>query len=198
MQIEQRLGRIHRIGQTHDVELTNLVARGTIEERILEVLHSKLNLFELVIGELDMVLGRVSDDFDFEDAVFDAHVASHDDAELADRFDALGEAMLQARADHADSRSRTDELVDELEGSVLLVREGAWGVDASGRRDRLLREVCRVGGRACRAGSPAAPWSFCPTRMQSQLQLAEEIGLTEDPEVAREDGTSCLPTATRC
>jgi len=127
MQIEQRLGRIHRIGQTHDVVLTNLVARGTIEERILEVLHSKLNLFELVIGELDMVLGRVSDDFDFEDAVFDAHVASHDDTELADRLDALGEAMLQARADHAESRSRTDELVDELEGSVASGPSGSQG-----------------------------------------------------------------------
>jgi len=127
MQIEQRLGRIHRIGQTHDVVLTNLVARGTIEERILKVLHSKLNLFELVIGELDMVLGRVSDDFDFEDAVFDAHVASHDDTELADRLEALGEAMLQARADHAESRSRTDELVDELEGSVASGPSGSQG-----------------------------------------------------------------------
>ena len=29
MQIEQRLGRLHRVGQTHDVLLTNLVARGT-------------------------------------------------------------------------------------------------------------------------------------------------------------------------
>src|ERR1039458_1800219 len=32
MQIEQRLGRIHRIGQQHDVQLTNLVSRGTLEE----------------------------------------------------------------------------------------------------------------------------------------------------------------------
>jgi len=31
MQIEQRLGRLHRVGQDHDVLLTNLVARGTIE-----------------------------------------------------------------------------------------------------------------------------------------------------------------------
>ena len=31
MQIEQRLGRIHRIGQTRDVVLHNLVTRGTLE-----------------------------------------------------------------------------------------------------------------------------------------------------------------------
>ena len=59
MQIEQRLGRIHRIGQTSDVLLINLVARGTVEERILELLEAKINLFELVVGELDMILGRV-------------------------------------------------------------------------------------------------------------------------------------------
>ncbi len=34
MQIEQRLGRLHRVGQTREVLLTNLVARGTIEQRI--------------------------------------------------------------------------------------------------------------------------------------------------------------------
>jgi superfamily II DNA/RNA helicase len=76
MQIEQRLGRIHRIGQQHDVALTNLVGVGTLEEHILRVLESKINLFELVVGELDMILGRIDDDFDFERFVFDSHVAS--------------------------------------------------------------------------------------------------------------------------
>ena len=43
MQIEQRLGRLHRVGQNHDVLLTNLVSKGSIEERILHVLESKIN-----------------------------------------------------------------------------------------------------------------------------------------------------------
>jgi SNF2 family DNA or RNA helicase len=116
MQIEQRLGRIHRIGQTHDVVLTNLVSRGTIEDHILDVLHAKLNLFELVVGELDMVLGRISDEFTFEDAVFDAHVNSADDTELLDRLDELGSTLVQARADYAESRAWTDDLVAELDG----------------------------------------------------------------------------------
>ena len=127
MQIEQRLGRIHRIGQDHDVVLTNLVARGTIEEHILDVLHTKLNLFELVVGELDMVLGRISEDFVFEDAVYEAHVASADDADLAARLDQIGAALVQARAQYLDSRQWTDELVAVLEG------DGA-GVGAAGGR----------------------------------------------------------------
>jgi SNF2 family DNA or RNA helicase len=116
MLIEQRLGRIHRIGQTHDVMLTNLCLRGTIEEHVLDILHAKLNLFELVVGELDMVLGRVREDFVFEHAIFDAHVESADDDELTARLDALGSSLVEARHEHQASRAWTDELVAELEG----------------------------------------------------------------------------------
>ena len=119
MQIEQRLGRIHRIGQMHDVVLTNLVSRGTIEDHILDVLHTKLNLFELVVGELDMVLGRIGEEFMFEDAVFDAHVMSVDDAELIDRLEKLGSSLVEARADYADSRAWTDDLVAEMDGGPM-------------------------------------------------------------------------------
>lgn len=113
MQIEQRLGRLHRVGQRHDVVLTNLVARGTIEQRILHVLESKINLFELVVGELDMILGRVSDDFDFESSVFDAYVTAEDDTEFADRLESLGEDLARARSDYLHNRGAVDALVSE-------------------------------------------------------------------------------------
>lgn len=112
MQIEQRLGRIHRIGQTRDVILTNLVTSGTIEDRILSVLEAKITLFELVIGELDMILGRVEDDFDFESAVFTAHVESRSDDELAERLEALGDDLASARTEYVKSRAETDRLVE--------------------------------------------------------------------------------------
>ncbi|MFD4256474.1 DEAD/DEAH box helicase [Streptomyces sp. NPDC058534] len=111
MQIEQRLGRLHRVGQEHDVVLTNLVARGTIEQRILHVLESKINLFELVVGELDMILGRVDEDFDFEASVFDAFATAEDDVEFAERLECLGEQLVSARTDYLDSRGAVDALV---------------------------------------------------------------------------------------
>jgi len=112
MQIEQRLGRIHRIGQDHDVLLVNLVAKDSIEERILAVLEAKINLFELVIGELDMILGNVEEDFDFESSVFRAHVSAADDGEFATSLDMLGDALSDARRSYLASRARTDLLVD--------------------------------------------------------------------------------------
>lgn len=113
MQIEQRLGRIHRIGQEREVLLTNLVSKGTIEELILRVLETKINLFELVVGELDMILGRIEDDFDFESFVFRSHIDSHDDDEFAARLESLGDDLAEARRRYLTGRALNDALVDE-------------------------------------------------------------------------------------
>jgi SNF2 family DNA or RNA helicase len=113
MQIEQRLGRLHRIGQEHDVMLTNLVCRGSIEQQVMHVLEAKINLFELVVGELDMILGRVDDDFDFENEVFDAFVDAVDDDEFERRLEALGNALAEARRSYVRSREGVDLLVGE-------------------------------------------------------------------------------------
>ena len=113
MQIEQRLGRLHRVGQTHDVLLTNLVSKGSIEERILHVLETKINMFELVVGELDMILGRIDDDFDFERAVFDAFATADDDRAFARRMDEIGEGLVAARDTYLRSRLGVDALVGD-------------------------------------------------------------------------------------
>jgi SNF2 family DNA or RNA helicase len=115
MRIEQRLGRLHRIGQESDVVLTNLVGCGTIEEHVLTVLESKINLFELVVGELDMILGRVSDDFDFEAAIFASYVEADDDGDFGRRVGVLGDDLARARAGYLAGRERVDMLVGEQE-----------------------------------------------------------------------------------
>jgi hypothetical protein len=75
------------------------------------VLEAKINLFELVVGELDMILGRVDDEFDFESSVFDAFLAAHDDADFRSRLEDLGGRLAQARTDYIGARGRMDELV---------------------------------------------------------------------------------------
>lgn len=117
MQIEQRVGRLHRVGQEHDVLITNLVAKGTIEQRVLRVLEAKINLFELVVGELDLILGRLDDDFDLESSIFDAYLRSADDTEFDARLDSLGDDLVRARRDYLDSRDALDALVGEDDGS---------------------------------------------------------------------------------
>jgi len=48
-------GRLSRIGQMHDVHVYNLVAADTVEAAVLRLLDAKLSMFELVIGEIDMI-----------------------------------------------------------------------------------------------------------------------------------------------
>ncbi|HYV30719.1 MAG TPA: SNF2-related protein, partial [Candidatus Binatia bacterium] len=57
MEIEQRIGRLHRLGQKHPVRIYNFVQAGTLQEHLLDILQEKLNLFELVVGETGLVLG---------------------------------------------------------------------------------------------------------------------------------------------
>lgn len=111
MQIEQRIGRLHRIGQRQDVVITNVLGAGTIEERVLDVLESKINLFELVVGELDMILGRVEEDFDLEVGIFDAYVGSADDRQFDLRLAEIGETLARARRQYVDVRESLDQLV---------------------------------------------------------------------------------------
>jgi SNF2 family DNA or RNA helicase len=132
MQIEQRLGRIHRIGQTHDVILHNLVARGTVEEQILRLLETRINLFELVVGELDMILGRIDEEFDFESFVFHAHLASADDAEFAGRLDELGNGIAEARRSYLRTREGTDRLVGHSEAGSAGHSEAGPGTPEGG------------------------------------------------------------------
>src|SRR5207244_2759222 len=78
MRIEQRIGRLSRIGQTHDVHVFNLVAADTVEAALLHLLEAKLSLFELVIGEIDMILGNLEEEREFQDVVADLWAESKD------------------------------------------------------------------------------------------------------------------------
>ncbi len=110
MKIEQRIGRLSRIGQTRDVHVFNLVAAGTLEASVLHLLEVKLNMFELVIGEVDMILGNLDDEREFQDVVADLWAESTDNDDFAHRIDVLGERLLEAKQEYIRSRTHDDRL----------------------------------------------------------------------------------------
>lgn len=63
MAVEQRIGRIHRYGQQETAQVYNLVAEGTIEEKVYSILEQKLFEIASTIGKIDSSTGEVTEDF---------------------------------------------------------------------------------------------------------------------------------------
>ncbi|WP_149454502.1 DEAD/DEAH box helicase [Pasteuria penetrans] len=56
MRLEQRIGRLHRIGQQRDVHVYHLLAQDTVENHIWELLEKKIGLFETLFGSIPTLL----------------------------------------------------------------------------------------------------------------------------------------------
>jgi SNF2 family DNA or RNA helicase len=110
MKIEQRIGRLSRIGQSRDVYVFNLVAAGTVEAAVLHLLEAKLSMFELVIGEVDMILGNLDDEKEFEDVIADEWAQSAGSDEFAARMEVLGTRLLAAKAAYFRQRTQDEKL----------------------------------------------------------------------------------------
>jgi SNF2 family DNA or RNA helicase len=110
MKIEQRIGRLSRIGQTHDVHVFNLVAADTVEAAVLHLLEAKLNMFELVIGEIDMILGNLEEEREFQEVVADLWAECDDQDDFARRMEELGNRLLAAKDAYVEQRTHDDKL----------------------------------------------------------------------------------------
>lgn len=122
MQIEQRVGRLHRLGQKETVTIFNLAATDTIEAYILDLLAHKIRMFELVIGELDLILGDLGDNQSFEQHLEHAWASSYTETELVAMLAELEPAFRQSQQSYQEIREVSDELSDLVEAYDELER----------------------------------------------------------------------------
>jgi len=113
MKIEQRIGRIHRIGQKHEVMIYNLCAAGSIEDYILEILDRKINMFEMVIGEIDMILGRLNNEKDFSEMVYNIWMDSITEEERKTAFGQLGRKLAKLKTGYQNSKELDEKIFGE-------------------------------------------------------------------------------------
>ena len=113
MRIEQRIGRLHRIGQTRDVFIFNLSVRETLEDHILHILENKINMFEMVIGEIEPLLGYLGEEREFEDIVMEIWVRSRNHEEARSRFEVFGQDLVNAKSDYLKSKELDREVFGE-------------------------------------------------------------------------------------
>lgn len=59
MKIEQRIGRVDRIGQeAASINIANFFMKGSLDEKVLNILHYRMEKFEQVLGAAEDVLGN--------------------------------------------------------------------------------------------------------------------------------------------
>ncbi len=69
MRLEQRIGRIQRIGGSSFITIVNLVLEGTVEEQVFEYCQDKIKVFEEVVGNVDEILGNFESEEQFQDLI---------------------------------------------------------------------------------------------------------------------------------
>ncbi len=105
MKVEQRIGRIDRIGQEREVNVFNLALEDTVEEHVLDKLYGKINLFNQSIGGLREVLSRMEKSgSDFEQEVFERLRNADDSVELENNFEEMA-VDLEQNKEAADKMS---------------------------------------------------------------------------------------------
>src|SRR5688572_25332573 len=112
MRVEQRIGRVHRIGQeSSNVVILNLAVADTIEDYVLEVLYEKIKLFEVAIGEMDLILSDIDESGGLEKRILDIILATKNDEEVRD-------SLAKVEGEVKKSKEQAEE-IKQLDASVF-------------------------------------------------------------------------------
>ncbi|TYA53048.1 SNF2-related protein [Formosa maritima] len=107
--IEQRIGRVHRYGQKHDVVVINFLNKSNeADQRVYELLDQKFQLFNGVFGASDEVLGSISSGVDFEKRIAQIYQECRQPSEIKNAFDTLQQEMDES------INTRIDETREQL------------------------------------------------------------------------------------
>jgi len=139
MDIEQRIGRIHRYGQNHTAQVYNLVLSDTIEGRIFLLLEEKLTEIARTVGKVDdqgnvaedlraQILGQLSERLNY-DRLYQEALS---DPELKRTQVELEAALSNSR----EARQVVSDLFQDLDGFSL--DEYKPFSDVSSSLDRLV------------------------------------------------------------
>lgn len=115
MRVEQRIGRVHRLGQQRTVFVVNMYADNTVETYVYKLLHEKIRLFQQVIGDIDLILtaaGTNSSDTPFDVTLGRLVLEAATEKELEASISRLGTRLGKARADREAVARRNAVLLD--------------------------------------------------------------------------------------
>jgi SNF2 family DNA or RNA helicase len=169
MKVEQRIGRIDRMGQKHDkVRIVNLHYKNTVETDVYIALRERINLFETFVGALQPILSRLPG------AIRDVTFTSRDerDREKAALLDNLAREAQEAENVNFDIDAVTEGDVHETPRP-----EALYGFPELGRilvRPDLLPPACDVKPAGIKDHAYLAPGMDAPVRVTTDPGFYEQ------------------------
>lgn len=143
MKVEQRIGRIDRLGQKYPkVRIINLAYKGTVEADVYFVVGARIQLFQGIVGKLQPILSRLPKQI--EQVLL----------ETADNRDALRQRFLAEVDQQVAEAERTTLDIDTASFESLEVPPLPEAAMTLVQIDAVLRD-----GRQCRRRSNGNHWT---------------------------------------
>lgn len=189
MDVEQRIGRIHRYGQKDTAQVYNLVLSDTIEGRIYLLLTDKLNEIARTLGKVDehgnvtedlrsQILGQLNDRLSYDQLYREAL----SDPELKRTREELEAAMMNAR----EARKVVFELFQDLDSFSLDDYKPLANIDEN--KSRIVEFL-----RAAVEGNGGAIRQIEGNRFELSIDAnADSILCTLDRDLAQSDDSLTL------
>jgi len=126
MSVEQRIGRVDRIGQKYDMNIYSLATKGTMEEYIVDLIINKMCCIGLVIGELPIILFNMGLDeagesgaSTIEERIMNAFIDSKNNlGRFAENMDKIKKIIDQGIQDYQKVKVVNSTILDEKQLSL--------------------------------------------------------------------------------
>jgi SNF2 family DNA or RNA helicase len=120
MSVEQRIGRLDRIGQKNDMNIYNLATKNTMEEHVVDLIINKMCCVGLVIGELPIILFNLGLDGEgkyggtkIEEKLMNTFIDSKNNLEIFSKeVDKIGEIIDKGIDAYLENKRFNEEALD--------------------------------------------------------------------------------------
>ncbi len=120
MAVEQRIGRLDRIGQKKNIFVYNLATKGTMEEHVVDLIINKMCCIGLIMGELPIILFNMgldskgkSGSSKFEEKIMNSFLNSKNNLRrFAGEIRKVGDEINNGIKDYKQTKKNTSELLD--------------------------------------------------------------------------------------
>jgi SNF2 family DNA or RNA helicase len=121
MAVEQRIGRLDRIGQQKDMNIFSLATKGTMEEHVVDLIINKMCCIGLVIGELPIILFNLGLDGEgklgvnkIEEMLMNKFLESKNNLEIFSKeVKEIAEIIEEGIESYKESKEYTKEILDQ-------------------------------------------------------------------------------------